>query len=65
MSTEDRNKKDFLEIHTKMNGRTTPLIWCDTCEEFVTYEATGYEKGYVFIKCDFCHEQLLHLGGNN
>ena len=57
-------KRTFPEIALVIDLTQFPLIWCDTCKEFVTYEATGHEKGYVHIRCDTCKEQLLHLKGN-
>ena len=56
MISEDRIKKDFLEIHTKMNGRTTPLRWCVKKGQTVSFAILPE------LECWKCEEFILNSG---
>ena len=66
-----KDKTVFLKEPKKLNHPVLvvdlskyPLIWCDKCGEDVTFEATGTER-WIYITCDFCDAELLHLEGNH
>ena len=56
MISEDRIKKDFLEIHNKMNGKTTPFRWCVKKAQTVSFEIL------LELECWKCEEFILNSG---